>query len=210
MDKKYEKYFGRNIARIIYVIGVGLSFFGVFHLLLGNPFLGVIFVTVGVITFFLTSHKQASDKDIDALLSKAEEEYCKTKIEGQFFEKEELNPSQFSVFGGFIRDSGEVRFKAGNDQKIRTSRFFVTALSAEKNDCKIFTTVYDIISGKSIVDEKFFTKGADKVEFTKEKIEFPRGIYKCSVKIEKNGETEEFSFYLPDDALADKLTDKIK
>ncbi len=210
MDKKYEKYFGKNVIRIIYVIGVALCFLGVFNLILGNPFFGAIFVTIGVVTFFLTSHKQASDKDIDALLSKAQEEYCKAKIEGQFFGKEELNPSQFSVFGGFIRDSGEVRFKAGRDQKIRTSRFFVTALSAEKNDCKIFTTVYDIISGETISDERFFTKGADKVEFSKEKLEFPRGIYKCIVKTERNGETEEFSFHLPDDALADKLTDKIK
>jgi hypothetical protein len=210
MDKKFEKYFGKNIIRIIYVIGVALCFLGVFNLILGNPFFGAIFVTVGVITFFLTSHKQASDKDIDALLSKAQEVYCKNKIEGQVFEKATLDPSQFSVFGGFIRDSGDVRFKAGRDQKIRTSRFFVTALSTEKNDCKIFTTVYDIISGETVFDERLFTKGADKVEFSKEKIEFPRGIYKCTVKTERNGETNELSFYLPDDALADKLTEKIK
>jgi hypothetical protein len=210
VDKKYEKYFGKNIIRIIYVIGVALCFLGVFNLLLANPFFGAIFVTIGVITFFFTSHKQASDKDIDALLSKTQEEYRKAKIEGQVFEKEELNPSQFSVFGGFIRDSGEVRFKAGRDQKIRTSRFFVTALSVEKNDCKIFTTIYDIISGESVFDECLFTKGADKVEFSKEKIEFPRGIYKCTVKTERNGETNALSFYLPDDALADKLTEKIK
>ena len=210
MDKKYEKYFGRNVARIIYLIGVALCFLGVFNLLLGNPFYGAIFATIGVIVFFLTSHKQASDKDIDALLSKAQEEYHKAKIEGQVFEKTELDPSQFSIFGGFIRDSGEVRFKAGRDQKIRTSRFFVTALSVEKNDCKIFTTIYDIISGEAVFDESLFTKGADKVEFSKEKLEFPRGIYRCTVKTEKNGESDEFSFYLPDDALADKLTKKIK
>ena len=210
MDKKfYEKYFGRNLARIFYLISVGFLGFGVFQVIMGNPYGGVIFCTMGVVLFFLTSHKQVSDKHIDELVQKHEKNYIAEKIDGKALGKETLKGEDFSVFSGFIRDSGDVRFKAGSDQKMRTSRFYVTAISSKKNDFKVFTTIYDMLSESEPIDKSFFTKGAAEIEFSKEIIEFPRGNYKCAIKAKRNDNSEEFIFYLPNDALADKLTEKL-
>lgn len=208
--KKYAAYFGRNAARIVYLISVGFLGLGVFNVFLYSRWLGGVFCTIGAILFIFTSAKQVSDKHIDELVSKTENEYVKTKIEGKIVDKSPLDGNAFSVFSGFIRDSGSVRFKAGGDQKIRTSRFFVTALSVQKNDFKIFKTVYDIIADKEIVDEAVFIKNAENVSVKKTEIEFPRGIFGYEIGFTKGGNTEVFKFYLPDDALADKLISKIK
>lgn len=210
MDKKFTKYFGRNVSRTVYLIGLGIIGFGLVQIFLGNPYGGGIFCTLGAILFLLTSHKQVSDKNIDELVKKYESEYVSKVIDNKTFGKETLKGSDFSVFSGFIRDDGDVRFKAGKDTKIRTSRFYITAVSAEKKDCKIFTTVYDIISEGTPVDRCIFTKGADEIEFSKEKLEFPIGNYQCRIKVTKGESSEELMFYIPDDALADKLLDKIK
>ncbi len=210
MNKKFAKYFGKNVSRTVYLIGLVIIGFGLVQIFLGNPYYGGMFCTLGAILFLLTSHKQVSDKNIDELVKKYENEYVDKVIDNKVFGKETLKGSDFSVFSGYIRDNGDVRFKAGKDTKIRTSRFFVTAVSAEKKDCKIFTTVYDILSDKTPVDRCIITKGADEIKFVKEKIEFPIGNYQCKVKITKGEETEELMFYIPDDALADKLLSRIK
>lgn len=206
MDSKfYGKYFGRNIARIFYLISVGFLGFGAPHVVFGNPFIGMFFCTIGVVIFFLTSHKNVSDKHIDELVSKYQESYIINKIDGKSHGKEILNGKDFSVFSGFIRDSGEVRFKSGSDQKIRTSRFYITAISAKKNDFKVYTTVYDILSQTEPLDKSFFIKTEDITEFLKEEVQFPRGNYKCTLKTAE----QEFVFYIPNDALADKLISKL-
>ena len=210
MDKQfYEKYFGRNLARIFYLIGVGFLGFGVFQVIMGNSYGGVIFCAIGVVIFFLTSHKQVSDKHIDELVQRYEENYIHENIDGKVFGKETLDGRDFSVFSGFIRDSGEVRFKAGSDQKIRTSRFYVTAISSKNNDFKVITTIYDILSGEEPISKSFFSKGEEAIEFSKTVIEFPRGNYQCVIKKTVDDTSEEFIFYMPDDALADKLTEKL-
>lgn len=98
MEKKYIKYFGRNVARIIYCIGAGLSCAGVFCLLFSHKGLGFLAVLIGVPLFFITSAIQASDKDIDRLVSDAESGYKDEKIKGKVIGKKVLNPDDFSIF----------------------------------------------------------------------------------------------------------------
>ena len=205
MEKKYIKYFGANIARIIYCIGSVLACFGVFCMLFSHRGLGFLACLIGVPLFFITSAIQASDKDIDKLVSDAMESYKEEKIKGKVIGKETLDESKFSLFSGFIRDSGDVRFKSGRDGKLRTSRYYVTAISAERSGSVVFTTVYDIISGE-VKDYMISTKDAESVEFTKEAVEFPHGNFFCRIKTLKEEASEALEFYLPADALADKLT----
>ena len=204
----YAKYFGKNTARIFYCIGVGLALFGVVNCIVGNAFWGFFACVIGVALFFITSHKQVSDKHIDDLVAETVTAYKEEKIKGVSFFREEVDPDKFSLFYGFIRDNGEVRFKAGRDGKIRTSRFYVTAISAERDDCKVFTSVYDILSGE-VKDAKLCTKNASDVRFEKQEIEFPRGNYFCNITQSINERAEEINFYIPADALADKLTSMI-
>ncbi len=210
MDKKYEKYFGKNVARILYVISVGLLFYEVFNLTIGRGLFVGLAGGIGLILFFSTSHRQASDKDIDEIVQKAEDAYLEKKVIGKTVAKQELDGKDFSVFSGFIRDSGDIRFKAGRDEKIRTSRFYVTAISCKKNDCKVFTTVYDIITGQEVSDSMICTAEYDAVSVSKEKIEFPRGSYKCRFSLVRNEEMQDFEFYIADDALADQLLERVE
>lgn len=209
MKNRYAKYFGKNISRTVYVIGSGLSCVGLFCILFSHRGFGLLSCVVGVTLFFLTSHLQISDKTIDELLEKAITNYKKEKIEGVVVGKTELAPERFYEFNGFIRDNGEVRFKRGRDEKIRTSRYFVTAISAEKKDFCVFTTVYDMLA-ETEESRMCCSLGAEEISFDKEIIEFPQKLRKCSLKLKKENSCEEMTFYLPADALADKLIDKIE
>ena len=204
----YAKYFGKNTARIIYCIGVGLALYGAFNILFANGFMGFFYCLIGVILFFVTSHIQVSDKHIDELVTETVNAYKQDKIAGITFGREDADPEKFSLSYGFIRDNGDVRFKSGRDGKIRTSRFYVTALSSERDDCKVVTTIYDILTGNESTSS-ICTKNASDVVLDKQEIEFPRGNFFCKITQTTNGKSEELSFYIPADALADKLTSMI-
>ena len=210
MDKRFEKYFGSNIARKIYITGIALIAVGVAVAFFYWAGYGILIAAVGVILFFISSSMQVSDKDLDDKMTSAMAEYAKEKIDGRVMGKQKLDARDFSVFCGYIRESGNVRFKAGSDGKIRTSNYFITAIYAEKDDCRIFTTVYDLLSDKPPVDKMIYTQGAEKIEFSHQPTEFPKGNFKCNLNIIRNGESENLEFFIPDDALADKLIAKIK
>lgn len=210
MDKRFEKYFGNNIMRTVYLAGVALIAIGLAVAIFYWAGYGTPIAMVGVALFFISSAKQVSDKQVDEYVQKTADEYAKEKIDGRTVGKQTLDARNFSVFRGYVRETKNARFKAGRDSKIRTSNFFVTAMSIEKNDYKIFTTVYDMLSDEKPTDKMICTKGADSVELKSEKIELPRGIVKYELTVVRGEESESFVFYLPDDALADKLIAKIR
>lgn len=209
MSKKFERYFGKNLARKFYVAALALVVIGIIIAFVYWAGYGIPIAAVGVVIFFIASVFQVSDRDIDGHVNETFESYGR-KIDGRAFGKGTLDARNFSMFKGFICEGEKNRFKSGGDGKLRTSKFYITAISAEKGDVKIFSTVYDILSDETPVDRWIYTKGADGIEFSKEPTEFPKGNFKCLLKVTKNGESEELEFYLPDDALADKLIDKIK
>ncbi len=208
MNKRYLKYFGKNLTRIIYVIGSGLCCFGVFCILFSNPMIGMMCAVVGVTIFFLTSHKQVSDKMIDELVEKSLLGYKEEKLKGLAIGKTVLDEDKFSLFSGFIRDNGDVRFKRGRDEKLRTSRYFVTAVYVEKKEVAIHTTVYDMLSGET-VEGIAASINATSTEFSKESLDFPQRLHKCVLKTVHGEDESTLLFYLPADALADKLIEKI-
>lgn len=210
MDTKFSKYFGNNIMRKVYVAGIALIAVGLIVAFAYWAGYGIPIAAIGVILFFISSSMQVSDRDIDQKVNSDMESYIKEKIDGRTFGKEILKGSDFSVFSGFIRESNNVRFKSGRDGRMRTSSYFVTAIYAEKGDCKVFTTVYDLLGVEAPVDLFISTTGADRIEFKRDATEFPKGNFKCDLKVERNGKTEELVFFLPDDALVDKLVEKIK
>lgn len=210
MDKKFSKYFGSNVARKVYVAGIALIVFGVIVTFGYWAGYGVPIMAVGVLLFFISSSIQVSDRDVDEMVRSTMDSYAKEKIDGRIMGKETLDARNFSVFSGYIRESGNVRFKAGGDGRVRTSNYFVTAISAEKGNCRVFTTVYDMLSEEKPIDHMICTKGADEIEFSHLPTEFPKGNFKCELKVTRNGECEELVFFIPNDALADKLIAKIK
>ena len=209
MNKRYLKYFGKNVTRTIYVIGSGLCCFGIFCILFSNPFIGMICAVIGVSIFFLTSHKQVSDKMIDELVEKSVSEYKSDHLCDLQAGKTTLDGDKFSLFSGFIRDNGEVRFKRGRDEKLRTSRYFVTAVYVEKKSFAIHTTVYDMISGDK-TSEFACSINATDIEFSRESLDFPQRLHKCTLKTLHGDEEKTLLFYLPADALADKLIERIE
>lgn len=212
MKKKnmYEKYFGKNIARIVYLISCGLLIYGCFNVLVGNSYWGAIYCVIGVVPFFFVYHKQVSDKHMDELVDKTKEEYLDKNIKGKTINKQELNPSKFSTFNGFIRDAGNVRFKMCRDGKMRTSKYYVTALSINRDECIVSMSTYDLIKEETRHSEIVIVTPENKVNFAKKEIEFPKGNFECTLTYLLNSEEKEIKFYLPTgDYLAEQLMEKI-
>lgn len=209
MKKRFERYFGSNVGRKFYVASLALIAVGA---IVGYAYFwgyGMPLIAVGVIGFLVSSGIQVSDKDVDEHIANTVAAY-KERFDGRTVGKETLDARDFSIFHGFIREDNETRFKAGSDKRVRTSKYFVTAISAENKNCKVITTVFNLLSDDEPNDSSIFTKGADETEFACETVEFPAGNKKCTLKATKDGKTEELVFFVPNDALADKLIEKMK
>lgn len=208
MNKKYARYFGKNIVRIIYVVSCGLLGYGCFNIVVGNSYWGMIFCMLGVIPFFLTSHIQVSDKAVDELIETRTLQFKAERLKDVTVGKINIDEEKFSTFSGFIRDGGDVRFKRGRDEKIRTSRYFVTSVSVDKKEFTVLTSVYDMLS--DVKTDKFISSLDTEIKsFSKESIDFPQKLHKCKLIAVIDGSDSEFEFYLPSDALADKLIESI-
>lgn len=208
MNKRYARYFGKNIVRIIYAVSCGLLCYGCFNIVVGNSYWGLIYCMIGLIPFFLTSHIQVSDKAIDELIETRIEKFKEERLKDIVVGKTEITSDKFSTFSGFIRDGGDVRFKRGRDEKIRTSRYFITAVAVDKKEFTVVTSVYDMLSDERT--DKFVSSIDNEIkEFSKESMDFPQKLHKCRLLTVIDGEKQEFVFYLPSDALSDKLIVKI-
>ncbi len=208
--KSFEKYFGSNIGRKIYIASLAVIAIG---LIVGWSYswrYGIPVAAVGVVGFFISYGIQVSDKDVDAHVAATVENYAKEKIEGKTIGKKTLEAKDFSVFYGYIREDSQTRFVAGSDGRIRTSKYYVTAISSDNKNFIAFTSFYNLLSDEAPIDDMIYTSGADEIEFNSEMIEFPSGNKKCTLKTVKNGESKEMIFYVPNDALADKLLSNIK
>ena len=209
MEKRFKRYFGRNIGRKVYLVSCGLIIAGFIIGYLYWMFYGFPLIVLGVILFFISSATQISDKDIDTKVAGDVSNFPQKHIEGKVIDKTTLESKDFDVFYGFVRESGDVRFKIGRDRKVRTSNYYITALSVNKKECKVVCTLNNLLSEKQQEVRYFSTLGADKVVFEKEAIEFPKGNFKCKIKVLRGESLEEFCFYLPDDSLAERLTENI-
>ena len=208
MNKRLARYFGKNITRVIYVISCALLGYGCFNIVVGNSYWGLIFCMIGLIPFFLTSHIQVSDKSVDELIETRIEKFKEERLKDIVVGKTEIANDKFSTFSGFIRDGGDVRFKRGRDEKIRTSRYFVTAVAVDKKEFTVVTSVYDMLSDERT--DKFVSSIDTEIKaFSKESMDFPQRLHKCNLVAVIDGSNSEFEFYLPADALADKLIESI-
>lgn len=208
MNKRFSRYFGKNITRIIYTTSCALLIYGCFNIVVGNSYWGMIFCILGIIPFFVTYSMQVSDASIDELVDRSVERFKEERLKDVIVGKTAIGEDKFSTFSGFIRDGGDVRFKRGRDEKIRTSRYFVTSVSVDKKEFTVLTSVYDMLSDAKT--DKFISSIDTEIkEFSKENIEFPQKLLKCKLVAVIEGSDTEIEFYLPSDALADKLIEKI-
>ncbi|MBR4278630.1 MAG: hypothetical protein IKT34_00500 [Clostridia bacterium] len=209
MKKKLDKYFGNNVGRKVYiaslaVIAVGFAVGALYWWGYGLPI-----AAVGVLGFFISSGIQVSDKDIDEQVSASVSEY-NSRLDGMTFNKNTLDARDFSYFYGFIREDNETRFNSGTDGRLRTSKYFVTAISENGKALTIFTTVYDLMTGKTVHDGAITTSGAIKTDFSFVETDFPKGNKKCTLDVySSRDEKSTLLFFVPNDALADKFIAKL-
>lgn len=209
MKKRFDRYFGNNIGRKFYIASlvaiavgfiVGYSFWWGY----GMPLIGL-----GVIGFLVSSGIQVTDKDVDERIQNTIEEF-KARIDGRVIGKETLDSRDFSYFYGFIREDSQTRFISGRDGKVRTSKYFITAISAKPKNAKVFAVTYDLLSEETPNDTFISTSGAHALELATEIVEFPAGNKRCRLYVATNEESgETLEFYVPNDALADKLLDTV-
>lgn len=207
MKSRFTRYFGANVARKLYIACIALIAIGFIIGYMYWWYFASPFVVVGTAGFLVCYGIQVSDKDVDEHIEKTVEDFKKS-IDGREIGKSVTDARNFSVFQSFLREDGETRFKSGSDGKLRTSKYFITAVSAEGKDITVFTAKYDLFSEETPADSFITTKGADSVEMTREIIEFPCNNRKCTLKVTRNDDVEELTFYLPDDAFADKMIAK--
>lgn len=209
MKKRLDKYFGSNVGRKIYVASIAVIAVG---FIIGAAYwwgYGLPLAAIGVIGFFISSGIQVSDKDIDERIAESVEEY-KSKLDGRICGKETLDARDFSYFYGFIREDNETRFVAGSDGRVRTSKYFVTAISESGRDLKIYTTVYDILTDSVVYDGFAATRGAIRNEFSFTETDFPKGNKKCALTVYTTEDDKiTLLFYVPNDALADKYISRL-
>ncbi|MBQ3230723.1 MAG: hypothetical protein IJB49_06855 [Clostridia bacterium] len=210
MKKICDKYFNTSASSVVftvmYFLGCAIAAFGLFNIIVGNPYGGVMFLIIGAIPVFISSQFRVSDKRFDEMVGAKHEEYLENHIKGKTVGKTMLEPADFSLFEGFIRDDASVRFKSCRDGKIRTTKHFVTAFSINDDGCFVSTTVYDFLSDEEPKEQFFAVLKDEKFEFTKEAVDFPNGNLKCSLKTEGG----ELTFWLPgNDFLVEQLIEKI-
>lgn len=210
--KKRRKYFeNRSLPKILLVISVAAIAFAGFQFMVGNTYGAMFFGVIGAFLLFLRSEIQLSDKQIDAIMQASKDEFAEEHIKGKVIGKQELNPKDFNIFSGYIRDGEDVRFKSCRDGKMRTSKYYVTAITANKNECTVISAVYDLFSEQSPEDAMIYTRGTKDIRFDKKETEFPKGNYECNLSVTQGSTENEQRFYLPTgDFLVDQLIESIE
>lgn len=175
-----------------------------------NPYGASLFCIIGVIPFFFTVHLQVTNKSIDEKVEKTRKEYTKKYIEGKTAGKRELAPTEFTAFSGYFWDKSGVRFKACSDKKLRTSKYYVTAVSANKKDCCVSTTEFNLLSEEEPQERFISVFNTDKISFEAQETEFPKGNFQCTLRAVNDSETKELQFYLPKgDYISEQIIEQI-
>ena len=202
MDKKIERYFGRNLISKLYVVSIVLIGAAVLIATLYRIYVGLPIALAGIVLFFVSAVFRVSDKDIDEKVDSALKNYGEECIKGKHIGKRELSGDEFVYFTGYLCDKPNVRFKSGSDGKLRTSRFFVTAVSVTRGECIVCASVYDLLGASPREDTFIYLTAESDNSLTRTELEFPRGVVKYTAA---DGQ----AFCLPDDAQADDLISKI-
>lgn len=206
MEKRFIRYFGNNIGRKLYIVSLVLVVIGALVGYFYWWYYGMPIAILGVIGFLVTSGIQVSDKDIDEHISNSVDKF-KDSLNGRSVGKERLDSRDFSFFNGFIREDSSTRFVAGRDGRVRTSKYYITAISTENGRFRVFTETHDLLSEQAADEARFEVKESERVELVCTPVDFPAGNKKYEIKAESG---EKIVFYLPNDALADKLISFLK
>ncbi|MBR4799430.1 MAG: hypothetical protein IK047_04115 [Clostridia bacterium] len=201
--KYLERYFDTKIWNVLYCASFGLIAFGAVFAWYIHAYIGMGIIALGVATFLASSSFRVTEKDIDEKVSEIKEAYGRELINGRFAGGHELNDKDFVYFSGYIRDKDGVKLKSGRDGKLRTGRFYVTAIKVEPGGYIAQCSVYDLF-GKEKREDSFVSlrKGQD-LSLTAEKQEFPKGNVKYTA-------ADGTVFWLRDDAQADDIIKRIK
>lgn len=209
MKKRFDRYFEKNIARKLYVVSIALIAVGA---VIGYFYwwrYGMPLMVIGVVGFFVTSGIQLSDKDVDQQVQSSVEE-LRQEIDGKQHGKETLDARDFSFFCGFVRTDAKTRFVVGRDGRVRTSRYYVTAISTKPKNATVFSAVYDLLSPETPTVDQAFASYAQGVELSVEELDFPAGNKKCLLTTgDDPSNKQSVVFFLPNDALAEKHLETI-
>ena len=210
MKKQYERYFGKNIATLIYILSAIVAIAGLIVTFFRWWHFGFIFTIIGAIVFFITVRLKITDKDLDAKLSDIAEKYKTARIQETIVNRKPLDPEPFDIFSGYVCDSADCKAKIGSDGKVRSSHLFVTAIQADRHGFNLFYSVYDLFENQEPVHTFLNSDGVSVLDVDSVEVKIPHGIKKHSVHYRKDNAEQTFVFYAQDDALVDELIRKIK
>lgn len=204
MKKKYfERYFDSKIWNVLFYVSFALIAAGVPTIYFYWPLMGLGIILLGAVLFLVSSSFRVTEKDVDEKVAETKQNYGLEMINGKFIGRRELNDKDFTYFSGYICDGKGVRFKSGRDGKVRTSRYYVTAMCVEPGGFTVQCSFYDLFEKEKREDVIVALRKGEDMTLVREPSDFPRGQVKYTAP---DGSV----FWLPDDAVADDLINRIK
>ena len=202
--KTMERYFGNNLATVFYIISGFLIAAGLIGIFFRFYIIICAAVTiVGIILFFITIRMKITDKDYDEPLNKSADSYKKEHIENYSINRKPLDPETFDLFYGYLFDQPGIKRKVGKDGKMRSSRYYVTALHADRNGFVIFYSEYDNLDGHE-EHRVIHAHTGDQVSVERPSEKPVFGDFRYTISVQSAEEAASLSVHLPDDALVDE------
>lgn len=208
-DRNMSRYFGNNLATVLYIVSIAMIvvgllgvFFRYFILYAG------ILAVLGIVLFFITVRLKITDSDYDGVVNASVDSYRGKHLSDVIINRKKADPESFDLFTGYLYDRPGTLRKQGKDGKMRSSRYYITALKANRAGFIVSSSEYDTLTG----DESHRLVHAEPgVSFT---LEHPAdkllGDRRYVLRFADDGAEPDFVFHLPDDALADEKVKAIE
>lgn len=109
MKKLYERYFGQNIATLIFILSAILAIIGLVITFSRWWHYGFLLTIVGAIIFVITFRLKITDRDLDDKLSELKTKYKEKQIHGLVVNKKIIDENEFDLFSGYMLNSQECK-----------------------------------------------------------------------------------------------------
>lgn len=203
-DKNMNRYFGNNLATVFYVLSFAMMAIGLVGVFLGYfYFYAGCLALIGVVLFFITVRMKITDKDYDEVMSRSVSQYKEKYLEDKMINRKKVEPETVDLFYGYLFDQAGLKRKLGKDGKMRSSRYYITAVRVNRTGFLISYSEYDTLTGDES-HQFIYAEPENDVSLERPREKPALGDSRYVIHI--GGEKEEtvLVFHLPDDALADE------
>ena len=206
-----NKYFKHQVGILLLAVGVVLLGVGALFILSGGWVLqGGIFLVPGGVCCVLGVLLRIKGEHLDNYIAKAADAVGNGFYDVVKYQTKKVVLDKPHVNSGYVEKNGQTRSRRGSDGKIRTDRFYVTALVNEHDRLMIRSLERSVVNDSDVSEQVFdyAYKGLSpiKVEPADTSSRVNKNFVRCTI-VAPDG--SEFVFLLNDNAENDKLIEQI-